>query len=116
MHGCEVVRVSDILKMYSEMADRLSRNEDNLVLMTAQKLKEKIQNYFGEIVGFWRPSHGSELVFNNNIEKEKLVQITVRENWQIESGKTKRLRRKQQKSREKSGRSYLKFQILTADK
>ena len=74
---CEVVRMTDILMMYSEMADRLSGNKDNLVRITAQKLKEKIQNYFGEKVGFCRPSYGSELVFNNNIEKGKLVEMTV---------------------------------------
>ncbi|CAB4038823.1 Hypothetical predicted protein, partial [Paramuricea clavata] len=75
--GCEVVRVSDISKIFSEIADRFSGDKDSVVLMTAQKLKEKIQNYFGERVGFWRPSYGSELMFNNNIEKGKLVEMTV---------------------------------------
>lgn len=34
--------MSDISKMYSEIADRLSGDEDNVVLMTNQKLREKI--------------------------------------------------------------------------
>ena len=76
--GCEVVRVSDISKKYFEIADQFPGDKDSLVLMTAQKLKEKIQNYFGESVGFWRPSYGSELMFNDNIEKGKLVEMTVR--------------------------------------
>ena len=64
--------------MYLEISNRLSGGEDNVVLMPNRKLKEKILNCFGEKVGFWCPSHGSELVFNNDIVKGKLVEMTVR--------------------------------------
>ena len=39
--GCEVLQISDIAKMYLEVSNRLSGDEDNVVLMTNQKLKRK---------------------------------------------------------------------------
>lgn len=92
--GCEVVRVSDISKIYSEIADRFSGDKDSVVLMTAQKLKEKILNYFRERVGFWRPSYGSELMFNNNIEKGKLVEMTLRAKLENQKWEDKTLEEK----------------------
>ena len=47
--------------------------------------EERIQTRYGAKVGFWRPLYGSELLFNDNVDKEQLVEVAVRAklaNWE----------------------------------
>ena len=43
-----------------------------------QSLKDKLKRLFGSNIGFWRPSCGSDLVYNNTIEKGQLVEVAVK--------------------------------------
>ena len=75
----EVLRMSDISRLYSEIAEQFSGViswRDSMI--SNQKLKERIQTRFGAKVGFWRPSYGSELLFNDNVDKGQLVEVAVR--------------------------------------
>ena len=74
----EVLRMSDISKLYSEIAEQFSGEEGQVFMISNQKLKERIQTRFDVKVGFWRPSYGSELLFNDNVDKEQLVEVAVR--------------------------------------
>lgn len=74
----EVLRMSDISRLYSEIAKQFSGKEDQASVLSNQKLKERIQTRFGAKVGFWRPSYGSELPYNDNVDKGQLVEVAVR--------------------------------------
>lgn len=69
----EVLRMSDISRLYSEIAEEFSGKEGQFAMISNQKLKERIQTRFG----FWRPSYSSELLFNDNVDKGQLVEVAV---------------------------------------
>ncbi len=76
--GCDVFRMSDLSRQYSEIAERLFGKEHQIDLPKLQRLKEKIQKFFGSKVGFWCPKYSSEYVFNNSVEKGQLVEVAVK--------------------------------------
>ena len=77
INSCEVLRMSDISTLYSEIRDRFSP-EGDVTVLSAQKLKEKIQKNLCAKIGFWCPSHGSELVYNDSVDKGHLVEVAIR--------------------------------------
>lgn len=80
LNNCEVLRMPDITQLYSEIVGQLTDGEGcpGVGLQRTQRLKEKIQNFFGEKLGFWKASYGGELVFNNNLEKGQLIEVAVK--------------------------------------
>ena len=91
--SCEVLRMSDISTIYCEIRDRLFP-EGDITIPSVQKLKEKIKKNFCPKLGFWCPSHGSELVYNDSVEKGLLVEVAVRaklskQNWEDKTLKEK---------------------------
>ena len=78
INNFEVLQMSDISKLYSKIAEQFSGEEDHVSMISNQKLKVRIQTRFGAKVGFWRPSYGSELLFNDNVDKGQLVEVAVR--------------------------------------
>ena len=40
-----------------------------------EKLKEKLKNYFGPKIQFWRPSSKGELVYSDDIAKRQAVEL-----------------------------------------
>ena len=80
INNCEVLRMPDISQLYSDIVDQLTDGEEcpGVSLQRTQRLKEKIKNYFGEKLGFWKASHGGEFVFNNNLEKGQLIEMAVK--------------------------------------
>ena len=65
-------------QLYVESKSKYSKDDCQLSSSTAQKLKKRIQKAFGEDVEFWCPNYGSEYVFNNKIEKGRLIEVSVR--------------------------------------
>ena len=79
INDCEVLRMTDISKKYSDLVEQSFGDEDrDVIVPKAQNLKEKLQRFFGNKIGFWRPSSGSELLFNDGVEKGQLVEVAVR--------------------------------------
>ncbi len=80
LKNCEVLWMPDISQLYSEIVDQLIDGEEcpGIGLQEMQRLKEKLQNFFGEKLGFWKASYGGELVFNNNLEKGQLIEVAVK--------------------------------------
>ena len=80
INNCEVLRMPEISQLYSELVDELTDGVEcpGISLQRTQRLKEKIQNSFGEKLGFWNASYGGELVFNNNLEKGQLIEVAVK--------------------------------------
>ena len=76
--GCDVLRMSSLCKQHSEIAEHLFGKEHQTSSPKLQRLKEKIQKFFGSRVGFWCPKYGSEYVFNNSVEKGQLVEVAVK--------------------------------------
>ena len=78
--------MSDISTIYCEIRDRLFP-EGDITIPSVQKLKEKIKKNFCAKLVFWCPSHGSELVYNDSVEKGLLVEVAIRaklskQNWE----------------------------------
>ena len=42
-----------------------------------EKLKEKLKNYFGPKIQFWRPSSKGELVYSDDIAKRQAVELAL---------------------------------------
>ena len=87
INDCEVLRMSDVSRLYLETKVRLFGDVLETTLPSTQKLKEKLQKTFGSKIGFWLPSCGSELVFNDVVAKGQLVEVAVRaklanQNWE----------------------------------
>ena len=76
--GCEVLRMADVSRLYSEVTARLFCKGDQISLPTTQRLKEKIRKFFGIKHGFGVPKHASEHdLFNNSVEKWLLVEVAI---------------------------------------
>ena len=64
---CNVVSMADLFQTYSEIKSRKFGGQGTT--LKVQSLKE---------IGFWHPRHGSDLIFNNTIEKGQLVEVAMR--------------------------------------
>ena len=70
INECEVLRMTDVSRKYSDLVEQSLGDEDhNVIVPKAKNLKEKLQRFFGNKIGFWRPSSGSELLFNDGVDK-----------------------------------------------
>ena len=68
--GCEVLQINDIAKLYLEISNRLSGDEDNVVLMTNQK-GENFESFWGE----------SRIGVHRMVASWCLITISRRESW-----------------------------------
>ena len=74
--GCNVVSMADLFQTYSEIKSRKFGEQGTT--LKVQSLKDKLKRSFGSKIGFWRPRHGSDLIFNNTVEKGQLVEVAMR--------------------------------------
>ena len=68
--------MADLFQTYSEIKSRKFGEQGTT--LKVQSLKEKLKRSFGSKIGFWRPHHGSDLIFNNTVEKGQLVEVAMR--------------------------------------
>ena len=74
--GCNVVSMADLFQTYSEI--KSCKFGEQGTTLKVRSLKDKLKRLFGSKIGFWRPRHGSDLIFNNTVEKGQLVEVAMR--------------------------------------
>ena len=83
---CYVVSMADLFQTYSEIKSRKFGKQGTT--LKVQSLKDKLKRSFGSKIGFLRPRHGSDLIFNNTVEKGQLVEVAMRAKIASYSDKT----------------------------
>ena len=68
--------MADLFQTYSEIKSRKYGQQGTT--LKVQSLKDKLKRSFGSKIGFWRPRHGSDLIFSNAVEKGQLVEVAMR--------------------------------------